>query len=189
MEVVKKKKRSSKVIKGTEPYEHLETLIEILKENLPNKKLTPKERVYLFNELDLMLSEGIDIKLLIKSAEYRNGGLGKISNYRNFDVDMASWIERAHKFLQEVEMCLSEGRVATKYEFYVEGKVIIPTKEQEDFVKDYLKQKGIPVNENTYSLALRRLIVGGDIESKFGSRYFIDRTNKRKDEQENAMNV
>ena len=74
------------------------------------------------------------------------------------------------------------------YEFYVEDKVIIPTKEQEDFVKDYLKQKGLPINENTYSLALRRLIVGGDIESKFGSSYFIDRTNKRKDEQENAMN-
>lgn len=188
-ETIKKKKRVNKVAKGTEPYDQFETLIEILRENKSNKKVTLKEKVYLFNELDLMLSEGVDIKLLIKGAKYRHGGLDRVSTYANFNVDKANWIEATNEFLQELEMNLQEGKIATKYEFYVDGKIIVPTKEQEQLVKDYLKQNNIVLNEMTYSLALRRLIIGGDVQSKFDKNYFIERTYEHKREQESTLSV
>ena len=40
-----------------------------------------------------------------------------------------------------------------------------------------------------YSIALRRLIVGGDIQSKFSENYFMDRTEGRKKNQESSLNV
>lgn len=183
---IKSKKLRSQIIKGSEAYEQLATLIEILKEN-HDKKAKGKEKVYLFNELDLLLAEGVDVKLLIKCGQYRSRGLEKTSTYRNFDVIEADWIEQANQFLQDLEMNLQDAKITTKYEFCIDDKLIAPTEEQQQFVRSYLKENSAPVNDMTYFLALRRLIIGGSIESKFDKTYFIDRTHLHKSKQESSL--
>ena len=188
-EITKKKKRTNKVGKGTEPYEQLLTLIEILKENRAQKNIARNKRIYLFNELDLMLAKEVDVKLLIKCAQYRHNGLETVSKFKNFDAVTANEIEKVNSFLQELEDDLQERKIDIKYEYYIDGKIIIPSEEQEQFVKTYLKENNIPLNDRMYSIALRRLIVGGDIQSKFSENYFMDRTEGRKKNQESSLNV
>jgi len=182
------KKRNSKISKGSDVYEQLEVLMKILAENKTKKQGKAfNKRIYLFNELDLLLSEGVDVKLLAQAAEYRVKGFVRTSRFKDFDAGVAISLEEVHEFLQELQMYLHESEVVTKYEYFINDDIVIPTAQQEQEVKNYLIKNGVVVNDFTYSLAMRRLIIGGDIESKYGKKYFMDRVNAKKNE--NPLNV
>ena len=153
----------------------LEALCEIIKENNANENQDFKDKIYQFNELDLFLSSGVEVKKLINYAKYKTDGLIRTSNYTNFDFEKALDIELVNDYLQELSYYLVDVEIQTKYEYSIDGEVIIPTKYQQDFIKYYLKSNNVPVNELTYNLALRRLIVGGDIKSKFDKNYLVDK--------------
>ena len=152
----------------------LEVLCEIINQNKANENQNFKEKIYQFNELDLFLSKGIEVKKLIDYAKYKKDSLLRTSRYTNFDFEKALVIEIVNDYLQELSYYLVDVEIQTKYEYSIDGEVIIPTQEQQEVVKNYLKSNNIPINEFTYCLALRRLIVGGDIESKFDREYLLN---------------
>jgi hypothetical protein len=155
---------------------------DILDENKFDKNGDFKEEIYKFNELDLWLSEGVNIRELTEVAQYRHSGLYRISRYLEFDPENANKIDYAYEFLQSMGTYLHESEIKTSYEYYIDGRTIIPSEEQKQYVINYLRSNNIPVNELSFCLALRRLIVGGDIESKFDKTYLIDKANNMKSE-------
>lgn len=185
-----KKQREMEFVKGGEIYTQLEVLIDILNENREYEKLSNKDRVYLFNELDLMLSKGVNISWLIECVKYRKEAMEFFSEHnKNFDANMATRIEKVNEFLQDLEMNLQEGKIMTKYAFYIDGKEIKTTQEHDKVVKNYLRANGVVLNEMTYYLALRRLMVGGDIESKFDKNYFTSRVDALKSDRESGLSL
>lgn len=169
-------------IRNNKSYSVFEVLTDVLDENKPDKNGDFKEEIYKFNELDLWLSEGVDIRELIEIAQFRHGGLFRISRYKQFDPENADKIDYAYEFLQSMSTYLHESEIKTSYEYYIDGCTKIPSKQEIQYVINYLKNNNIPVNELSFCLALRRLIVGGDIESKFDKTFLIDKANNMKSE-------
>jgi len=168
-----------------------EVLCEIIKQNRANKKQDFKEKIYQFNELDLfinMYAADGTLKFLIDHVKRKKDGLIQTSKYSKFDAVKAMDIEVLNGYLQELSMHLEDAKIKTKYEYFINGEIVTPTEEQQEFVKNYLKSNNVPVNEITYSLALRRLIVGGDIESKFDKYYLVNKATERGEKDQEIKN-
>ena len=176
--------------------EIMEVLIETIKQSKINKKQNFKERIYQFNELDLLLcitdgSKKFDedkLNRFTAFVEKKNNGLLTVSKYSKFDPVKANDILNLHNYLQKLSLHLYDVEIRTKYEFLINDEMVVPTEEQQEFVKNYLKSNKIPVNELTYSLALRRLIVGGDIESKYDKDYLINKAKESKQKDQEVKN-
>ena len=74
---------------------------------------------------------------------------------------------RTLEFLESVSKTSKASKIINHHEFLINGIPTCPTKEQVDYAIKYLRENHVAVNEENFSCALRRLIIGGDINSKF----------------------
>jgi len=166
-----------------------DVLSEIISKNKSEARKTDfKDKIYQFNALDLLLQENVDIKRIAEVVKYRKSGIMTNSRYRNFNVARAAKTEILFDYLEKILMRLSNVELKTKYEYFIEGEIITPTEEQLAFVEKYLRDNNLPVNDKFFGLALRRLIVGGDINSKFEKDYLTNAALELKEKTEKVDN-
>ncbi|MBQ7798368.1 MAG: hypothetical protein IJ371_04525 [Clostridia bacterium] len=141
------------------------TLTQILVEKAKIKRSVDKvEGCYLFNELDFLLIKSHSAHTLISLLNSRIDNLYKeLFNKGLTKTQLLKTLE----FLKSANKASKPNAIKTQIQFLVDGKPIPPTDEQVAYVQEYLKQHKIALNEVTYTYALRRLIIGGDINSRF----------------------
>ena len=143
----------------------IDALTEILINRLCKKQNSSKnDACYLFNELDFLLCKRHSTDNLIKVLEARISGYFKNIGSKRYTRNQ---LERTLKFLISANKASRPNAINTQIEFIIGDQIVSPTQEQIDYVKDYLRQNKVAVNEITYTYALRRLMLGGDINSKF----------------------
>ena len=143
----------------------IENLAQLIVDKMKAPRtLSPQENCYLFNELDFHLSKSHSAEALIAVLTQKIKNFYKQAKTSQFTK---SQLEKVLQFLYSADKTSRPAQIKSQIQFLVDGKPIPPTEEQVKFVKDFFKQNHIAMNEVNFTYALRRLIVGGDIESKF----------------------
>ena len=128
------------------------------------RSVSAQEGCYLFNELDFLLIKAHSAHTLIGVLNSKIDDFYKEPFNGRFSK---SQLSRTLEFLKSANKASKSSAIVSQIQFVIDGKMTPPTEEQVDFVKQYLKRHKIALNEMTYTYALRRLIVGGDINTKF----------------------
>ena len=148
---------------GEKHYLLISQEIDDLTQILLDKEKSGYDVIYQFNPLDMFLIKHHKIETLIKILERRLDEFqtGKFKRWQ---------LTKTLEFLNKCSKYSNRYPIKNYTEYIVGDKVIKPTEEQVAAVKQYLFSNHIPVNEDTFNLAMRRLIRGGDIESKYGNK-------------------
>lgn len=156
--------------------------VETIRRNNKRSNIFKREEaVYYFNELDFMLLNHHNIKSLLDVIEQKMS----VTSLRG-DMSRPK-LARVQEFLYHVRQKSYSRNIVGKYQFTIDGVLRDPTEEEKAIAIDYLKQNNIAINDDTYYYAIRRLLVGGDINSKYDKDVLtieFDKNIKKKSDDE-----
>ena len=166
---------------GSAIWKQVDIIFEELVAKCSVKDMPASERVYLFNELDFLMQNSEPIDELIKCADHRTAVAGYRAVKKNSE-DVKNW-HMVVDFLRSAKKYSVDGPIVSRIEFNRDGKLVKPTPEQEEATKQYLAEHNLPINDLIYFYALRRLVTGGDLNSKFDAEYLNAENHAQTDTQ------
>ena len=150
----------------------VKVLSRIVTRNKENENQKLEDKIFQFNELDLFLCM-VDDYYEKKMTSLRVMIL-TCDSYKTY-LDNEIEINNLYYFVETLKRNLFDAELNTKREYVINDKIVKPTQEQQVFVKNYLESHKVPVNELTYNIAMQRLLVGGDVESKFDRMFLSEK--------------
>lgn len=140
---------------------NLTKLVSERKRNIANLK--PEETIYQFDVVDFLMTNRYSFKTLTKNI---NDKIKQCENHPVYGF-YANKLKQTLKFLKLAEKYSKSSNIDDSYSYMINGGIRKATNDEIEFATDYLNSIKVPVNAYTLSNSLRRLLVGGDINSKY----------------------
>lgn len=102
-------------------------------------------------------------------------GLMRGDSYKKYGLKVTkSMLYKTRTFLSEIRDNLQSKPIMTTMSFSVDGKLREVTPEEHEIILEYIREHKLPINERIYNVLARRLLIGGDVSSKFGPLVISD---------------
>lgn len=134
----------------------------ILRHQEQHPAKTAEESAYNFSLVDFYLMVRYPIEVFEEAlrTKYKESAYKKHISKRNYYLQITSMLKSARISSNSI-------KIQNQHIFIKNGREIKPTEQEKQIAINYLYQNNIPVNDTTYAKAVKRLIIGGDINSKF----------------------
>ena len=125
--------------------------------------LTPEERLYQFDVVDFLMSNRYGFKTLKKIIKEKISFCEKDTTHKFYGTKL----EQTLNFVKLAESYSFDKAINQTFSYLINGKIREVTSEEIKTAENYLRNNNVAINHYTISTVLRRMIIGGDINSKF----------------------
>lgn len=144
--------------------EQIRNLIRLVGDRDKNfSRIGTKDGCYLFEVVDFLMANRYSFETLKKIVREKIQYFKGRESFKFYTYKL----EQVLKFLTLAERYSTNQPLEASYAYMIDGNMRVATEDEINIAENYLKEKGTVVNSCTLSTVLRRLIIGGDMESKF----------------------